>query len=164
MKKFLFFILISSTCSLFGQETTTTSSISQVFEYGDPKIELARLEDKKLNLEARLDQLKSDPNADPAEISRVQGTINYLNAKIESLQKEILSIEYAENQGMPNQGSMSDEEYEQKLEEWKKQQQNNTANDDKIVKTTLTKEEFNRLPKERQNIILSMPERYTIID
>lgn len=162
MNKILLVLLLFSSVAIYAQETSQT--IPQVFEHEDPEMELARLKEKKINLENRLTQLKSDPNSDPAEISRVQGTINYLNAKIESIEKEILSIEYAEKEGMPQQGNLSDEEYQRKLEEWKKEHQQNNSSSDQIIKTTLTREEFNRLPKERQEKILSMPERYTIID
>lgn len=168
MKKILFVsvLLMSFSSLLVAQEIQTSDSptLSQAFENPNPEMELIRLESIKSRLQLRLDELKSNPTSDPAEIMKVEGTINYINAKIESLQKEILSIQYANQQGMPVQGSMSDEEYQVKLKEWKLEQQNNTKTGDEQVKTTLTREEFDRLPKERQEKILGMPERYTILD
>jgi hypothetical protein len=98
------------------------------------------------------------------EINRVEGLIKYLEVKIESVEKYLSSVEYAKQNGMPEQGTMTDEEYEIKVQEWKKQQIENENKQEGEVKTTLTREEFNKLPKERQDRILSMPERYTIID
>ncbi len=73
----------------------------------------------------------------------------------------------AKDMGVPEQGDMSDEEYRQKKEEWQAQQAESTTEENQpemTIKTTLTRYEFEKLPADRQEKILSMPERYTIID
>ncbi|MBK9591154.1 MAG: hypothetical protein IPO32_06520 [Crocinitomicaceae bacterium] len=118
----------------------------------------------KNQLEVRLTELKNAAASDSTEINRVEGLIKYLDVKIEAVENYLSSVEYAKQNGMPEQGSMTDEEYQIKFQEWKKQQAENENKQEGEVKTTLTREEFNKLPKERQDRILSMPDRYTIID
>lgn len=139
-------------------------ALSKAFENPDPELELQRLQGKRDALVIRLNELKAVETPDATEIARVEGLIKYLDVKIEAVQKYLLSVEYAEEQGMPQQGTMTDEEYEIKLQEWKKQRAESPNKEEGEVKTTLTREEFNALPKERQDKILSMPERYTILD
>lgn len=167
-KAFSVLILLSINLIVSGQNNTGTTNtgpaLSKAFENPDPEIELQRLQSKRYNLVVRLNELKSAEQPDPVEINRIEGLIKYLDAKIESIEKYLASVKYAEEQGMPVQGNLSDEEYQAKLLEWKKQRSEDTNKQEGEIKTTLTREEFNRLPKERQERILGMPERYTIID
>lgn len=147
----------------FSQESNeTVNSIDFKSDQKEsPHVEKARLEQKKSNILIRIDQLKTE-NGDQAEIERLEGLVRYIDRKIESLDKIILSVEYAEKTGAPVKGTMSDEEYEQKKLEWKDNQvQDDSENQ---IKTTLTRYEFEKLPKETQEKILSMPERYTIVE
>ncbi len=169
MKKILsiLFLALLGTATFSQQapeDANVSPALSKAFENDDPKLELQRLQGKKNQLETRLIELKNSPQADTTEINRVEGLIKYLEVKIESVEKYLSSVEYAKQNGMPEQGTMSDEEYQIKVQEWKKQQIENENKQEGEVKTTLTREEFNKLPKERQDRILSMPERYTIID
>jgi hypothetical protein len=147
---------------LFAQETGQNTNVSQAFEMDNPKEEIARLESKKANITYRLEVLNQNAVTNADEIARLNGMINYINAKIESLQKVILSEEYAEKTGAPEKNGMTDEQYKQAKLEWKDSISASTQN--MPIKTTLTRYEFEKLPKDRQEKILSMPERYTIID
>lgn len=158
------FISAAAYCQQAPDDANLSPTLSKAFENDNPELELQRLQGKKNQLEIRLTELKNMPQADTTEINRVEGLIKYLNIKIESLEKYLSSVEYAKQQGMPEQGSMTNEEYQIKVQEWKKQQAETENKQEGEVKTTLTREEFNKLPKERQDRILSMPERYTIID
>lgn len=151
-------------CQQAPDDVNLSPSLSKAFENDDPKLELIRLQGKKSQLEIRLNELKTLPQPDSVEINRVEGLIKYLDVKIEAVEKYLSSVEYAQKNGMPEQGSMTDEEYQVKLQEWKKKQAETENKQEGEIKTTLTREEFNKLPKERQDRILSMPERYTIID
>lgn len=146
------------------EDANISPTLSKAFENDDPNLELQRLQGKKNQLETRLIELKNSPEADTIEINRVEGLIKYLEVKIESVEKYLSSVEYAKQNGMPEQGSMTDEEYQIKVQEWKNQRAETENKQEGEVRTTLTRDEFNRLPKERQDRILSMPERYTIID
>ncbi|MBK7129868.1 MAG: hypothetical protein IPM74_04800 [Crocinitomicaceae bacterium] len=166
MKKlFLILPFIVFANMMHAQEQANPAPVlSKAFEKPDPYAEITRLDGKRNNLVIRLQELKADPNSDPAEIARVEGLIKYIDGKLETLHNYVESVEYADEQGKPEQGNLTDEEYKVKLEEWKKEQVEKQETGADPVKTTLTREEFNRLPKERQDIILSMPERYTIVD
>jgi hypothetical protein len=162
MKKFLLIAVAILPFSLFAQETGQPTGVSQAFEMDNPEDEIARLESKKANIAYRLGVLNQDPVTNADEIARLNGMINYINSKIESLQKVILSQEYAEKTGAPQKNGMTDEQYYQAKLEWKDSVSKSTQT--MPVKTTLTRYEFEKLPKDRQEKILSMPERYTIID
>ncbi|MBK6952923.1 MAG: hypothetical protein IPH24_12995 [Crocinitomicaceae bacterium] len=169
MKKILSILFLSLLgAAAFSQqapeEANVSPALSKAFENDDPKLELQRLQGKKNQLEVRLTELKNAAASDSTEINRVEGLIKYLDVKIEAVENYLSSVEYAKQNGMPEQGSMTDEEYQIKFQEWKKQQAENENKQEGEVKTTLTREEFNKLPKERQDRILSMPDRYTIID
>ncbi|MBI3133135.1 MAG: hypothetical protein HYZ14_00525 [Bacteroidetes bacterium] len=168
MKKTLFLLaLLASHLWVNGQTnssgTNLSPALSKAFEKPEPKEEIARLQGKKENLLIRLNELKSNPSQNAEEIARVESLIKYINHKIESLENYLYSVEYAQKTNAPAQGTMSDEEYRAKKLEWQKSQATTNEGAGQI-KTTLTREEFERLPKERQERILSMPERYTIID
>lgn len=169
MKKILSILFLSLLgAATFSQQVPENAngspSLSKAFENDDPKLELQRLQGKKNQLEIRLTELKNSPQSDSVEINRVEGLIGYLEVKIEAVENYLSSVEYAKQNGMPEQGTMTDEEYQIKFQQWKKQQAENNNKQEGEVKTTLTRDEFNRLPKERQDRILSMPDRYTIID
>lgn len=150
-----------------AQQTSTPGApsplLAKAFEMPDPADEIVRLEGKRDGLLVRLNALKSDPASSAEEIARVESLIQYIDHKIERLQKYLDSVAYAEKTNAPVQGDLSDEAYKAKKLEWQKTQQND-PNADSQIKTTLTRAEFERLPKERQERILSMPERYTILD
>lgn len=137
------------------------TDISQVFNNDDPKVKRDRLAFKRQNLVNRIDQLSQDPE-NQEEVSRLQGMVRYLDKKIEQLDKVIMSEEYANKIGAPEKGNMSEEEYQQKKSEWAEEKSDSTP--PMPIKTTLTRYEFEKLPKEKQEKILSMPERYTIIE
>ncbi len=149
----------------YSQELQPGGNLSPVFsqamENDDPKAELERLQSKKAALNIRLQELKNNPASDPQEIIRVEGLLKYIDTKSERLENYLQSAEYAEKNGVPVKGTMSDEEYKSKKLAW---QQTLDSNADSQIKTTLTREEFERLPKERQERILSMPERYIILN
>lgn len=169
MKKLFFLIsLVGSSFILHAQQDSSSTSISpllaKAFEKPSPEEEIARLSSKKDALTVRLSELESDPSGHEEEIARIKGMIRYIDGKVESLQKYLNSVEYAEQSGLPEQGTMSDEEYRAKKLEWYEKQKTQTNGQQENIKTTLTREEFERLPKERQERILSMPERYVILD
>lgn len=169
MKKILSILFLSllgagSFSQQAPEDADASPALSKAFENDDPYLELQRLQGKKNQLEIRLTELKNSAQADSTEINRVEGLIKYLDVKIEAVENYLSSVEYAKQNGMPEQGTMTDEEYQIKFQEWKKQQAENENKQEGEVKTTLTLEEFNKLPKERQDRILSMPDRYTIID
>ena len=163
--KFVLFGLFTISLVGYSQELQPGGYLSPVFsqamENEDPKAELERLQSKKQALNIRLQELKNNPAADPQEIIRIEGLLKYIDTKSERLQNYLQSVEYAEKNNAPVKGSMSDEEYKSKKLAW---QETLDSNADAQIKTTLTREEFERLPKERQERILSMPERYIILN
>lgn len=163
--KFVLGFVFSMNVVSFSQELQPGGTLSPVFaqamENEDPKIELQRLKSKKEALNIRLQELKNNPLSDPEEIIRVEGLMKYIDTKTERLENYIQSVEYAEKNNLPIQGTMSDEEYKSKKLAW---QQTLDPKVESQIKTTLTREEFERLPKERQERILSMPERYIILN
>ena len=169
MKTLTFSLFLLSATMMFAQENNTEpiTDISKVFEKVDPQEEIYRLEEKRATLSSRLFVLKENEEANYDEIYRVEGMIQYIDKKIESLNKILVSEQYADDMGMPEQGDMSDEEYRQKKEEWQAEQDEKTNDGNQpemVIKTTLTRYEFEKLPADRQEKIVSMPERYTIID
>jgi len=165
--KYLLFLMLAGfmVSTTFGQETGTSTStqtdVSKAFEEQDPQEEIYRLQAKRANLIYRIGVLNKEPLANQEEINQAEAMIKYIDSKIESLQKIILSEEYAEKNGAPQKDGLTEEEYEKKKMEWK---DTLTTNSEMQIKTVLTRYEFNKLPKDRQEKILSMPERYTIID
>lgn len=162
LKNLCFFVGLFLPCMALTQtndDSPVNNNPTEIFEKEDPKQEIQRLEFKKAQLNNRLDALKNDPAGHEAEIENIEGMIAYIDRKISENKKILLSEEYAENIGVPEKGTVSDETYENKKSEAVK------GHDDSEMKihTTLTQEEFNKLPKERQEKILSMPERYTIL-
>jgi PBP1b-binding outer membrane lipoprotein LpoB len=169
MKKILSILFLSLLgAAAFSQQApedaNVSPALSKAFENDDPQLELQRLQGKKNQLEIRLTELKNSAQSDSTEINRVEGLIKYLDVKIEAVENYLSSVEYAKQNGMPEQGTMTDEEFQIKFQEWKNQQAEIENKQEGEVKTSLTREEFNKLPKERQDRILSMPDRYTIID
>ncbi|MEZ4923737.1 MAG: hypothetical protein R2780_11240 [Crocinitomicaceae bacterium] len=133
-------------------------SITEVFEKEDTKEEIDRLKFKKDRLEYRLAEVKKSPVGREYEISQIEGTINYIDHKIKEKENILKSEIYAQEFNIPEKGSLSDEEYRKK----KMENLPDNKSGNMTIKTTLTQEEFDRLPKDRQEKILSMPVRYTI--
>lgn len=149
--------------SIYGQENTSTS-ISQVFEESNPKDEIARLQSKKENLIYRLGVYKADSATYHQEIIQTEGMIAYIGKKIETLQHTIASEEFAIKNGAPSKEGLSKEEYILKREAWEDSLRATNTIIETPIKTTLTRYEFEKLPLPQQEKILSLPERYTIVD
>jgi len=163
--KFVLIGLFAFNAIVFSQQLQPGGDLSPLFSNAmqneDPKAELERLQSKKAALNMRLQELKNNPASDPQEIIRVEGLLKYIDTKSERISNYLQSVEYAEQNDLPVKGTMTDEEYKSKKQAW---QQKLDPNADAQIKTTLTREEFERLPKERQERILSMPERYIILN
>lgn len=160
-KAFLCFILLAASFGGFAQNDTQ-QNIPQVFEKASPQEEITRLEDKKFKLNIRLNQLiQEDAFGNAEEIIRIEGMIKYVDAKIAKQQKILTSEEHASKLGLPQKGALSESDYRSKKLEFHNKTE---EKEPMVIKTTLTRYEFEKLPKERQERILNMPERYTIID
>ena len=154
-------VLMTSTFSAVSQDNSQ-QTFPQSFEKADPQEEITRLEDKKFKLNIRLNELKQkDALVHAEEIARIEGMLKYVDVKIAKQQKILNSNQYAEKSGVPQKGALSDADYRAKKLEFHNQ---NTEQEPMQIKTTLTRYELEKLPKERQERILSMPERYTIVD
>jgi len=149
--------------TVYSQENESTS-ISQIFEETDPKLEIVRLESKRDNLIYRLGTYKTDTTTYHQEIIQTEGMIVYIDKKIETLQHTITSEEFALKNGAPKKEGLSKEEYILKRQAWEDSLRSTNTNVDIPLKTTLTRYEFEKLPLPQQEKILSMPERYTIVD
>ena len=136
--------------------------IPQVFEKSNPTEEINRLEDKKFKLTLRINELKAkDALGNAEEIVRIENVLIYIDDKIDVQKKILLSENYAKELGVPQKDKLSNEEYRsKKLELYSKQEDKPLVQ----IQTKITRYEFEALPKDRQEKILSMPERYTIID
>ena len=160
-KAFLCLVLLATSIYSYAQNNTQ-QDLPQVFEKSTPQEEIARLEDKKFKLNLRLTELKEkDVFGNAEEIIRIEGMLAYVDAKIEKQQKILNSTQHAEKSGIPQKGALSEADYRAKKLEFHNQ---NVDKEPMVIKTTLTRYEFEKLPKERQEKILSMPERYTIVD
>ena len=153
------FLLAFGTIS-FAQENINPQDLPKVFEQEDASTELARLNERKEKLSYRLSLLKVKPVENATEIARIENLISYLDRKIESQQKVLNSEQYAEKNGLVKKEGMTAADYEQ----LKLKHKDNPAKSTTQITTTLSRYEFEKLPKDRQEKILSMPERYTIID
>ena len=144
----------------FGQENRYPSDLPQIIEKETPEAEIARLKDRREKLAYRLSLLTHEPAENATDIALIQERMNYIDRKIESKQKVISSIKYAEENGLIKKEGMSAKDFEQ----IKLRHTQHSSTDKSQIKTTLTRYELEKLPKERQEKILSMPERYTILD
>lgn len=143
-----------------AQENINSSDLHQISEKETPEAEIERLKDRKEKLAYRLSLLTHEPVKNATDISLIKERIAYIDRKIESKQKVIFSIKYAEENGLVKKEGISAKEFEQ----IKLRHTQHSSTDKSQVKTTLTRYELEKLPKERQEKILSMPERYTILD
>lgn len=149
--------------TVFSQENTSTS-ISQVFEESNPTEEIARLQSKRENLVYRLGVYKADTITYQQEIIQTEGMIEYVDKKIETLQHTVASEEFAIKNGAPSKDGLSKEEYILKRQAWEDSLRATGTVNETPIKTTLTRYEFEKFPLPQQEKILSMPERYTIVD
>jgi hypothetical protein len=158
----LVFLILIATSSIGFTQNNNQLGLSQIFEKSNPNEEITRLEDKKFKLNLRLTELKEkDAFGNAEEILRIEGLVAYVDAKIAKQQKIVDSNQYAQKEGVPQKGALSEADYRaKKLDFYSK----NTEKEPMVIQTTLTHYEFEKLPKERQERILNMPERYTIID
>ena len=149
--------------TVFGQENTT-STVSQVFEESNPTEEIARLQSKRENLIYRLGVFKADSINYQQEIIQTEGMIAYIDNKIETLQHTVDSEKFATTHGAPSKEGLSKEEYILKHQAWEDSLRATNTIIEAPIKTTLKRYEFEKLPLTQQEKILSMPERYTIVD
>jgi hypothetical protein len=92
---------------------------------------------------------------------RIENMLIYIDDKIDVQKKILQSENYAKELGVPQKGKLSNEEYRsKKLELYSKQEGKPVVQ----IQTKITRYEFEALPKDRQEKILSMPERYTVVD
>ena len=97
----------------FAQENINPSDLPQVFEKDTPEAEIARLSERKEKLAYRLSLLSTDPVENATEIARIQDLIAHIDRKIESQQKVLKSVDYAEKNGLIKKDGMTAEQYEQ---------------------------------------------------
>ncbi len=139
------------------------NDLSDIFEIKGVKEEIIRLDIKRENLLNRKGELFLNQNGNVDQINRIEEIVSDINYKIENLQNRLKLEEEYIQKGFPVKGLVSDEEYIKKKQEWDKLNPG-YINELKQKQIRLKKYEFEKLPKERQNIILSMPERYLIIE
>lgn len=163
MLKFILLFGILLPLTSFSQENQTTT-ISTVFEEPNPQDEIYRLQAKRENLVYRYNILKQDSITNQEELIRTQGMISYIDKKIETLQHTVTAEQFATTTGAPDKAALSKEEYIIQRQAWEDSIRATNTNVNIPIKTTLTRYEFEKLPLPQQEKILSMPERYTIVD
>jgi len=159
--------IILPTISISQENETSNSqptNISGVFEEPNPQDEIYRLEAKRENLVYRYSILSQDTITNHEELIRTQGIIRYIDKKIETLKHTVAAEEFAVNTGAPDKATMSKEAYILKRQAWEDSIRATNTDVNIPIKTTLTRYEFEKLPLPQQEKILSMPERYTIVD
>ena len=137
--------------------------VSKVFEKEDMNEEIIKLEIKRENLLNRKQQLIIDTEKNTVQINRIKEIVRYIDNKIDKLNFQLKLEEDCHQKGMPVKGLLSEEEYIKKKQEWDKLNPE-LKNELEQKQLILRKHEFGKLPKERQDKILSMPERYLIIE
>ena len=145
IKHLIFLFLYFFPIFLIGQNQN--NFISNVYDEQDLNAEIISLEAKRENLLSRKYQLIIDPYENTDQINRIEEMVSYIDYKLIKLHFQ-LKIE---------------EEYIKKKHEWDilNPELKNELKQDQLI---LRKYEFDRLTKERQAKILSMPERYVIIE
>lgn len=166
--KFLVLSGILFPLTSISQENENSASqpttISTVFVEQNPQDEIYRLQEKRENLVYRYNILSQDTLTNQEELLRTQGMIAYIDKKIETLQHTLAAEEFAISTGAPDKAVLTKEEYIQQRQEWEDSIRATNTNVNIPIKTTLTRYEFEKLPLPQQEKILSMPERYTIVD
>lgn len=125
--------------------------------------EIISLEAKRENLLNRKHQLIIDPDKNTDQINRIEEMVSYIDYKLIKLHFQLkLDDDYLKN-GKAKIDLLSIEEYVKVKQEW----DNLNAEIKKEIQQKqieLKRSELERLPKERQKKVLSMPERYLIIE
>ena len=137
--------------------------ISKVYDEQGLNAEIISLEAKRENLQNRKHQLIVDPNENTDQINRIEEMVSYIDYKLIKLHFQLKIEEDYLNNGKTKQDILSTNEYVKMKQEW-----NNLNTDLKKdiqqKQIELKRSELERLPKERQKKVLSMPERYLIIE
>ena len=155
---FLFFIPIF----LIGQNQNNFVPKNPLGE--DINAEILSLNIKRDNLLNRKDQLNKgldENNTD--QINRIEELVSYIDYKLIKLHFQLKVEEEFLKNGNTKKDLLSTEEYVKIKQEWQKL---NTELKKEIQQKQieLKRSELERLPKERQKKVLSMPERYLIIE
>jgi len=161
IKHLVFLFLFFFPIFLIGQNQN--NFISKVSDEQDMNAEIISLEAKRENLLNRKHQLIIDPDENTDQINRIEEMVVYIDYKLIKLHFQLkIEDDYFSN-GKTKKDIFSTDEYVKLKQEW-----NNLNTElkkeiqEKQIK--LKRSELERLPKERQKKVLSMPERYLIIE
>jgi len=161
IKHLIFLFLYFFPIFLIGQNQN--NFISKVYDEQGLNAEIISLEAKRENLQNRKHQLIVDPNENTDQINRIEEMVSYIDYKLIKLHFQLKIEEDYLNNGKTKQDILSTNEYVKMKQEW-----NNLNTDLKKdiqqKQIELKRSELERLPKERQKKVLSMPERYLIIE
>ena len=161
IKHLIFLFLYLFPIFLIGQNQN--NFISKVSEDQGLNTEIISLEAKRENLLNRKHQLIIDLDENTDQINRIEEMVSYIDYKLIKLHFQLKIEEDYLNNGKTKQDILSTNEYVKMKQEW-----NNLNTDLKKdiqqKQIELKRSELERLPKERQKKVLSMPERYLIIE
>ena len=125
--------------------------------------EIISLEAKRENLLNRKHQLIIDPDENTDQINRIEEMVSYIDYKLIKLHFQLKIEEDYLNNGKIKKDILSTDEYVKIKQEWNNLN-TELKKDIQQKQIELKRSELERLPKERQKKVLSMPERYLIIE
>ena len=161
IKHLSFFFLYFLPIFLIGQNQN--NFISKVSGEQDMNAEIISLEAKRENLLNRKHQLIIDPDKNTDQINRIEEMVSYIDYKLIKLHFQLKIEEDYLNNGKTKKDILSSEEYVKIKQEWNNLN-TELKKDIQQKQIELKRSELERLPKERQKKVLSMPERYLIIE
>tara|TARA_B110000014_G_scaffold259016_2_gene246060 strand:- start:1686 stop:2201 length:516 start_codon:yes stop_codon:yes gene_type:complete len=161
IKHLIFLFLYLFPIFLIGQNQN--NFISKVSEDQGLNTEIISLEAKRENLLNRKHQLIIDLDENTDQINRIEEMVSYIDYKLIKLHFQLKIEEDYLNNGKTKKDILSTDEYVKIKQEWNNLN-TELKKDIQQKQIELKRSELERLPKERQKKVLSMPERYLIIE